>query len=36
MVSLAEAVVIEYDVPDGRVEAVERALREAGIDADGR
>jgi len=33
MVSLAEAVVIEYDVPDGRVEAVERALREAGIEA---
>jgi hypothetical protein len=33
MVSLAEAVVIEYGVPDGRVEAVERALREAGIEA---
>jgi hypothetical protein len=33
MVSLAEAVVIEYGVPDGRVEEVERALREAGIEA---
>jgi hypothetical protein len=33
MVSLADAVVVEYDAPDGRVEAVERALREAGIEA---